>query len=206
MHDPTKGDGEGIPLIQQFARAYMDLGYFPFALPVDAKNPPRERYTGRRAHRPTDAEILADIAQIPMRANLGISVPVGVVLLDVDTYAAKTGGTKLCELEAELGALPKTWHSTRRGPQASDGPTRSAIYAYQLPAHAIPDSEDPPSIADIGGCIEVVHYGNRYLVVAPSVVDGMAYQWFDPNGSPCTLPGYVDELPVLTNAWTEHLL
>lgn len=192
--------------VRRIARMYFDLGFFPFQLPVGQKRPPLPRYTGRKSLRPIDDEILADIARIPAAANLGISLPVGTVAVDVDTYGTKTGGSTLVAYESDLGPLPRTWHSTRRGPQPLDGPERTGVYFFQLPEWAVPNPEDPPTIPDIGGDIEVAHYGSKYVTVAPSTVDDQAYRWYGPDGKPTELPPSVTELPILSDAWTKALL
>lgn len=190
---------------QVAARALFDAGYFPFALPANEKTPPRRNYTGWR-QRPSDEQILEHIAQIPPDANVGASLPVGTVGLDVDTYAGKAGGSRIVELEKTLGPLPPTTYSTRRGPQPIRGDQRSAIYLFQLPAHVVPNPSEPPRLHDVGDSVETVYFGLRYLAVAPSSVDGMHYSWYLPDGTPTSTPPLVTDLPVLPDLWAEYLL
>lgn len=191
---------------QEAARALFEAGFFPFRLPANEKKPPQVGYTGRKTVRPPDEQILADIAQIPADANIGASLPVGVIGIDIDTYDGKAGGSHITALEQFLGPLPPTYFSTRRGPQNPTGPTRSGQYLYQAPNWAIPEPSEPPRFRDIPPAVEIIHYGHRYMATAPSTVDGLTYQWYRPDGEAVSGPPDVTLLPVLPDAWTEHLL
>ncbi|OZD57582.1 hypothetical protein CH263_25670 [Rhodococcus sp. 06-1059B-a] len=195
--------------VQQAAKRLFDCGFFPFRLPPGEKKPPLPNYTGWK-ERPSDEQILRDIAETGAHCNLGISLPPGVVAIDIDSYddegaKPKTGGATITDLETELGPLPATTYSTRRGPQAITGPTRSAIYLYQLPQWAVPDPDAPPKLHDVGPDVETIHYGFRYMAAGPSVKDGMRYRWYAPSGIE-SVPPLVTTLPVLSDSWVDHLL
>jgi hypothetical protein len=158
---------------------------------------------------------------------IALSVPLGVIGLDIDTYITgesdddtdKRGGTELTRLENELGILPPTWMSTRRGPQMSFGETRTGIYLFQLPAWAVQaDGEELVKFlsAPAPG-IETIQYHERIAVCYPTVLDDMPYRWYgptdrldmyenDPNVVPWhEMPVSPNELPVLPIEWTQYL-
>ncbi|UGT63948.1 bifunctional DNA primase/polymerase [Nocardia asteroides] len=211
-HQPTGNPAEaaGGNDVQRAAREYFERGYWPIPLVGESgdgsrspKSPAIAGYHGYR--RPDDAEVLAMIETIRLGSALGISLPVGVVGIDVDTYGEKQGGTTLCALEAELGPLPPTWHSTRRGPQPPTGTARSAIYLFQLPPEAFASSDYPKLRSTLGDNIEVVQYHERVIACAPTVLEGMAYRWYGLDGAPAELPPDVGDLPVLPVAWWDRL-
>jgi len=204
------------PNIQLIATQALKTGWLDFGLPAGEKSPPPTGWTGYRSPRSKD-EIDRHIDGLVDGQNLGTRVRYGVVGIDIDSYekggVTKAGGRFITAREATLGvALPATWHSTRRGPQAPTGPTRSAIYFYRLPQwlldqcqrkNTLPRLKDEPFPG-----VETVQWHGRYAVVYPSIVDGMTYAWYRPDGTtePGLLPPHYSTLPVLPDAWVRLLL
>ena len=197
------------PNSRETAECLHNLGYFPFPLVPGTKRPAVRGFFGHS--RPDNATITTAIAAIGERTPLAISLPLGVIGLDVDSYASgdghKTGGTALCALESQLGPLPDTWLSTRRGPQPKTGPARTGIYLFQLPAWMVTaDTEGLVKLVSAAAPgIELIQYHERFLVCAPTVLDAMTYRWYHPTAGDSPLPPPVEELPVLPAAWAQHL-
>src|SRR5690606_24446825 len=104
--------------------------------------------------------------------NIALRLPPVVIGLDVDHYEDKHGADTLATLEAQLGALPRTWISTSR----TDGV--SGIRLYRVPAGV----EGWPTQA--GPDIEIVRYAHRYMMVWPAVHPlGGIYRWYKPDGT-----------------------
>ena len=122
--------------------------------------------------------------------NIALRLPRHLIGIDVDEYGDKRGGERLAELEATWGKLPPTWTSTSR-----DGV--SGIRLFRVP-------EGLKWPGDLGEGIEVIHTGNRYMVVAPSLhPEGRPYRWSTPQGA-TVLPGVVpgtDDPSDLPDPW-----
>lgn len=208
---------------RETARRLWDLGWWPLTVKTDTKAPAVRGHSGHS--RPSTGEMEAWLDTVADGAALAVSMPIGVVGLDVDTYAApdgsgaaKRGGAELQRLESELGPLPETWMSTRRGPQPSTGPERTGIYFFQLPAWAVQsDSEELVKLqsAPAPG-IETVQYHERIAVCCPTVLDGMPYRWYGPRDRTDlwdvvdgarwrALPPRPEDLPVLPLTWVQAL-
>lgn len=161
-----------------------------FPLPAGEKFPPP---SGRTGHAGTDATAgdLADWDRNLPSGNIGVRLRADVVSIDVDHYGDKVGGDTIAELESTLGPLPATWISTRRDPAV----TGQHLYRYS----------GGPLATSPGPDIDIVQRTHRYMVAAPSVVDGATYQWYAPDGTPADRPPRHEELPMLPPAWEEHL-
>lgn len=197
--------------IQRVAAEYRARGYWPVPVRDGVKSPKLRGYIGY--HRKPDTEVLEDLKRLQDGDALGISLPVGVIAIDVDTYTKhgadgtvteKAGGTELVRLEDELGPLPAGVYSTRRGRQPLEGPERSAQYFFQLPPEAFYGSRYPKLSSVLAPNIEVIQYHERFAMAAPTILDGMAYQFYDADGTERDMIPAVEELPVLPIAWFER--
>ena len=191
------------------ARALWRLGYFPLVIRPDSKAPAVRGFSGHS--RPDHKRMEGYIETVRSSDPIAISLPLGVVGIDVDTYGDKPGGATLSALESELGALPDTWVTTRRGAPTSAGDTRTGIYLYQLPSWAVQaDGEQLVKLASsFGPGIETVQYHERIAVCSPTVLDDMPYRWWAPSErsdgdrapNSSSLPAAAVDLPLLPDTW-----
>lgn len=190
-----------------FADGYLEYqrtgwqGTLP--LPKLEKNDPPRGYTGIKYIEvwPTESDLHMWSHQ--SSSNLGLRLPNDVIGIDVDQYIKKgrpkTGHDRLVKLEQDLGQLPATWRSTRRGYANPSG-----IRFFRVPA-----DKAWPGVVDID--VEVIQHRHRYAVVWPSVVpdtetgEVMQYQWITPEGEVAIRPPAPSELPELPEAWVRHL-
>ena len=172
--------------------AYANAGWpVPFPIPAGKKHPPAVGRTGAEGVPPTPEEAATYAEQQP-NDNLGLQIPQDVVVIDVDQYNGKTGAETLAALESELGELPATWRSTRRG---EDDPGGQRWYRL----------EHPTRFAGVAGPgIEILQHHHRYSVLPLSVVDGQMYSWYGPQGGVVPIPR-PEDLPLLPQAWASYL-
>ena len=168
--------------------SYYQLGWNGILpLPVGQKSPPPEGFTGWTGDWPSYADLYAWAEERP-GANVGLRMPEHVIGIDVDNYSTKTGGTTLAAKEAEWGTLPPTWRSTSR----DDGV--SGIRFYSIPT-GLEWVTGLPSI-------ELIHFGHRYAVVAPSIhPEGRPYRWIDPDGTTSLVNPSAHDMPPLPASW-----
>lgn len=173
---------------------------------------------------PEPAVVVEEIARMGPESNIAIRPPVGIIGLDVDTYPIdgglpKRGHDHLIKFTEQLGQLDPTWHSSRR-PQ--DPAIANATFWYRLPTAVLnrfatrgsyPNLYDKlgRNVMDVGvgvADIEVIDFIHRYLIVAPSIADGLAYQWYRPDNTtePGLLPPDFACLPVLPRRWVYALV
>lgn len=170
------------------AEVYRSAGWAAvLPMPPGSKWPPPDGFTGRAGVDPTDEQIAEWMAS-RRGANVAIRMPDGVVGIDVDHYDAKRGGDTLEELERERGPLPPTWTSSSRGAWPS------AIRWFR-----IPEGVELPGV--LGPSIEAIQRHHRYAIVAPSIVEGRRYRWYQPDGTIADRPPTPEELPWLPEAW-----
>ena len=177
------------------AHLYRAAGWnspIPLGFAPGRKAPPPTGYTGWAALTPSGADVQA-WTETHGGHNIGLHLPQGVYVLDVDQYKDKTGADNL----AQLGALPATWTSTAR-------PGMSRHYFYRASPgegrmwkdHPVPHTES-------------LHSGHRYSVVWPSVNPDAAaapYLWYRPDGTVCP-PQYFPspmDLTELPAEWIER--
>lgn len=170
---------------------YIENGWFPLPLPSGEKQPPPLKSTGNVPEL-SDAQMQAIWESAPENCNVGLRLRDDVIAIDVDHYDTKAGADTLSELTDELGPLPKTWSTTRRG---ADSESRK--YFFLVPGGC---KWEPSAGADI----DVIQSTHRYVIVFPSVVGGEREQWYAPNGKPCEIPN-ADDLPDLPEAWVAFL-
>jgi len=178
---------------EQAAMTYLRRGWAPLPLPARSKKSPPTGWTGYDAPYPSGADVSEWSLNGEASHNLALRMPPVVLGIDVDAYGSKPGAETLREAEARLGPLPATWVSTSR-----DG--LSGIRLYQVPAGRV--------WADVvGPGVEVIHYGHRYIVAAPSIHPdtGAVYRWDAPDGSRGVPGPIVDDLPPLPDAWVAEL-
>ena len=174
------------------ADRYLAAGW-PGVLPLphQAKHSPPKGYTGGDGADPT----ITDIGQWKRSrsaGNIALRMSPTIVGIDVDAYGTKPGGATLAELENQLGPLPRTWTSTSR----TDG--TSGIRFYRL--------NGPTKLIGALPGIEIIQRHHRYAVVAPSIhPEGREYRWISPDGEIGDQIPHVDDLPMLPQAWQDHL-
>lgn len=182
---------------------YLDAGWRPLPLPSGKKHAPPSDWTGgSKAHSgetPDRAQIARWAAEYP-QGNLAVSPSKTVLGIDVDAYGDKAGARTLAEAEEQWGALPATWISTSRAPDA-DG-VLSGIRWFTIP----PDLAWPGQLPQ-GGGIELIRWDHRYGIVAPSIhPEGREYLWVTPEGEAVTdeFPA-PEDLPALPDRWVDGL-
>jgi AAA domain-containing protein/bifunctional DNA primase/polymerase-like protein len=207
-HGPDQGDdwlmGDDAPPARpkgpysRGVKTYADLGWTGM-IPISSKTKvaAREGLHGREGKQ-TRPETYSGTKAIKVygKCDLGWRVPLGIVGLDVDQYDGKTGADSLAELEARLGALPKTWTSTSRGMDSI-----SRIHFFKIP-------EDAGELKPFAGRdIDVIQHHHRYAVVWPSVhaKTEAEYRWYRPSGELHSTAPQPDAFAVLPDAWLEHL-
>lgn len=171
----------------------LDNGKAYLPIPEGQKFPPPPGTTGNRPMATND-EIRALWVGVSGSSNLAWWLPDNVIVPDVDHgYNGKTGADTLKALEEDLGELPPTWSTTRRG---ADSKSRKMFYIVP---------EGFKWHAKAGKDIDIIQRSHRYVIVAPSVVDGLAEQWYRPDGTPSDRAPLIEELAALPEKWIEHL-
>lgn len=181
----------------QYRRAGW-VGVIPVGYGPRKKNPPIKGYTGWAGADPSGADVQAWVDGKEGAWNIGLHLPPGIVVPDVDAYNG--GEESLQRLAAAVGyGLPATWSSTARGEHS---PSRHRFYRATLPEGRV--WRDHPG-GDKSG-IDALHVGHRYAVVWPSIhPGGDPYHWYDPDGEPyedVPEPGW---MTTLDPAWVEIL-
>jgi hypothetical protein len=175
------------------------VGVIPVGYGRRRKNPPVRGYTGWAGLDPSAADVQAWMHGPEGDWNIGLHLPHGIVVPDVDAYNG--GDAALARLTAEVGhALPPTWTSTARG-QAD--PSRHRFYRAVLPEGRV--WHDHPGGRRSG--IDALHIGHRYAVVWPSVHPalGELYHWYDPEGDLWEDVVESEDFAELDPAWVEIL-
>ena len=173
-------------------------GVIPVGYGPRRKNPPIKGYTGWAGADPSGADIHTWTEGAEGSWNIGLHLPVGIIVPDVDAY---NGGDKtLDRLVHTVGEpLPPTWSSTSKGEHS---PSRHRFYQATLPAGRV--WLDHPG-GDKSG-IDALHIGHRYAVVWPSIhPSGDGYFWYDPDGELWEDVPKPSELTQLGAAWIEVL-
>lgn len=185
------------------AQLYRDAGWLG-VLPLR----PREKvphlagFTGYEGAWPTNEQITGWIGGQPADANLMLRVNYGVVGIDVDAYAGKTGGLTLKEAETRWGSLPPTYCSSSRGEDDVSG-----IRIYRGPEGVLYKGGIKFDECGIGD-IEIVQTHHRHITAWPSIhPNGSRYRWYSPDGvllPEGQVPG-VRDLAELPPKWVEEL-
>lgn len=148
------------------AMVYLTRGVGgPLPIPAGQKYPPPTGWTGYDAPWPGGPDVTEWASNGKGIGNVCLRLVETVIGIDVDAYGSKPGLETLREAEARLGPLPDTYVSTSR-------PLPSGIRFYRVPPGRV--------WADVvGPGVEIIHYGHRYAVVAPSVHPdtGDRYAW-----------------------------
>lgn len=161
-------------------------------LPTRQKKHPPKGYTGHYGAWPSWPDVYAWTEDQP-NANLALRLPENVAGIDVDDYDDKPGAASLAAREAQWGTLPPTVMSTSREAGAS------GIRLYRIPLGLQWPGE-------VGKGIEVIHYGHRYVVAAPSIhPEGRVYHWRTTEGEILDTIPSIDDLPELPDAWVTGL-
>lgn len=109
-------------------------------------------------------------------ANVGIAVPAGLVVLDVDTK--HDGPAVLAAFEIEHEKLPDTLRAIT--------PSGGSHYWFKLP----PGASIPNAVAFAPG-LDVRAPGKGYVVAAPSTIDGKPYRWENWGTPPAHIPDWL---------------
>lgn len=171
------------------AHAYLAAGWAPLPLPLGAKCPPPEGWTGADGARPSYADVQTWLDEDPDR-NIAVRLPPTVVGVDVDAYDGKPGAETWRLLnDTEAGPFPATF---RVGSRLRVDST-SGIRLYRLP-----DGVDQADLWGAHGGVDLLRFGHRYAVAPPSVhPSGSVYAVLDDRtGELVDLPA-VDDLPEL---------
>jgi hypothetical protein len=170
-----------------------DLGS-PLPIPFGQKSWPPAGYTGADRAIPDDEKVQGWV-DTKGGENVALAVQRNVVGVDVDAHDGKLGMDTLIELEKLHGRLPPTWSVTSR----TNG---SRLAFYRLPEGVTSDGW----ANQYGPGIDVIRYGHRYAMVAPSVhPSGEAYRWLGPDGTdaPAGVIPECDDLAELPMPWVE---
>lgn len=176
------------------SKEYQEQGWSTsFPLPEGKKSKPPVGVTGNVSQEQGASTAEQAWSQSGDTANLGLRLPSTVIALDVDHYGDKTGNDTLEALEQELGPLPATWRSTKRG---AGNPSGQRFFK-------VPEGFKWADKA--GESIDIVQMTHRYSVVWPSIVDEEQYRWIDPQSNLSSSVPPLAELPELPKEWIDHL-
>ncbi|WP_291313714.1 bifunctional DNA primase/polymerase [Corynebacterium sp. UBA2622] len=179
-----------ITTLEDWVDSYFECGWAPFPLPAGKKFPPAGEVTGRNRK---DNDFLKELWKNPVdNANVGLRIPDGVIGLDIDNYANKSGAKTRESLEIEYGALPPTFYNTRHGARS-----KSRHLFFQVPKGV--------EFKQLGGGIDILQPHHRYAVAAPSTFNGDAYKWYDTQDEEMSTPPKVADLPALPDRWVDFL-
>lgn len=183
--------------IRPFVAEYNRKGWeVVIPLPQGAKYPPVPGLTGNVPDVKNE-EVHAVWGCVSDDSNVGLRMQVSgdyeVLSIDVDQYDNKQGKDNLVELMEELGDLNlnEVPRSTRRGVDSD-----SAQYFFRVP-------KGFKWHAKACAAVDIVQKSHRFSAVWPSRVDGMQYQWYigdNETGIP-----HVNDLPILSKKWEDHL-
>ena len=183
------------------ADAYRQLGW-PGVLPLPAgrKWPPPTGYTGDGGKDPSGADI-EEWKHAHPDGNLCLRLPDGVIGIDVDAYAPKTGARTLAEAEKRWGPLPHTYRTTSR----TDGVSGIRLFRVPTGTRLCGDIKFPDHNT---GDVETVQRHHRYALAWPSThPNGNPYLWINEHdGSIMHRPPAVDDLSYLPQAWLDGLI
>lgn len=141
----------------QHARAWAANGYAPLAIRPNAKVPMQSGWQTRSVD-----EVTAALEATP-GANLGVAIPRGFVVLDID--ARHNGFDSLANLETQYAPLPATLSQSTPG-----GEHRF----FRLPAGVALGN----SVERLGAGLDTRGEGG-YIVTEPSMRDGKTYSLID---------------------------
>ncbi len=183
---PTTDDARRAAALDAFR-----AGWVPLPLPAGRKASPPEGWTGRAGRAMTT---LAEVEAFDWSGNMALRL-VGVLGIDVDVEGADD---ILDSAQEKLGPLPPTWSTSRRGVDSS-----RRIHLFRVPVDL--DFSEARLRTLVGrDQLDLIQHKHRYILAAPSVVDGMAYGWRGPHGADSSLP-VKTSIPWMPDAWVEAL-
>jgi putative DNA primase/helicase len=191
-------DYDGSTPFRQAAGALWRAGWAN-PLPIgNGKSLPPAGYTGYDGRSVSWPDLQAWLEDDSTPPNVGIRLQQTVVGIDVDAYDDKRGAVTIRAAEETLGDLPPTYTSTSRG---TDQPSR--IHFYKVPVGTSLKGAERRFVEAFGADVEIIHFGHRYAVVAPSVHPrtGATYCWYDKNGDPLKDVPPMDAIPDLPQPW-----
>lgn len=180
------------------ALALAEAGYGPLPLPHASKKSPPAGWTGATANLLGYADWLEYVTQHPTWDNLGVRIPAGVVVLDVDDYDGKSGKATW-QLLNEGDPFPLTVVTSAR----LDTHPESGHRWYRLP-----DGYDQAGCWGAHDGVETLRLGHRYSMAPGSLhPSGATYQAVDRRTGEVLdrLPA-VGDLPVLSPAQAARLM
>lgn len=186
--------------VARAVEAYRDKGYArPIPLPYGEKKIRLKGVTGYAD--PAHARLKAAESLTDHSGNVALVMDSGtedfdLTAVDVDDYDERNGYANLMQLCSDLGVQwEESLRTSRRG--AED---RSGKRLFRVP---------PGLKFARAACkgVDIIQLTHRYAVVAPSVVDGMAEQWFSAEGEVLALEDLprVEDLPWLNEKLVSHL-
>ncbi len=176
-----------------YAERYSAAGWRGvLPLPARKKKSPPDDFTGDSGFYPTPNQV-REWVRGRGDGNIGLRMNEDVIGIDVDAYGGKPGAETLADLVERLGPLPATWTSTSR----DDGVSGIRFYRISHPTRLV---------GSLPG-IEFIQRHHRYAVAAPSIHPdtGGTYRWISPDGEVGDFVPDVADLPLLPDAWLEHL-
>ncbi|MET0415984.1 MAG: bifunctional DNA primase/polymerase [Actinoplanes sp.] len=177
---------------------YYAAGWQP--LPMASKVPAVSGHHGREAGPVGWTEMVK--AWVPKMGGLGVAVRlISEIGIDVDAHDGQAGAETFMKVVEALGPLPPTYSSTSRGPYQS-----SRIHFYRIPWDLDVSQAETKIRKAFGPNIDIIHRGNRYAVVAPTVHPrtGEIYRWYGPDGQEAPMPRRSD-LAMLPETWQEFM-
>ncbi|MEE1295685.1 MAG: bifunctional DNA primase/polymerase [Bifidobacterium sp.] len=182
----------------QAAPLYRAAGWAQvFPLPEGRKQPPPKGATGG-SQQPVTEQQMAAWADMNPDGNTGISMPDGILVIDIDSADGHNrkadGWAGIQQLAEDLGDLPPTWTSTAHGP---DHPYAHRFYQV------------PKGVKWKGGAVEgvdLLRHAHRYAVVWPSIhPTGEQYRWYRPDGQEADHIPTPGDLTPLPDTWVQFL-
>jgi len=167
--------------LQAAIQLATDRGFAVFPLWPNSKSPATPNGCTEAT---SDPEKIRELWQGRKGFNLGVEAKrSGLVLIDVDTKKGRDGFTALAALTKRHGKLPKTLRVLT---------TTGGLHIY----FRKPDGVELHNLIDdpmLGDGLEM-RCDNQYLVAPPSVLDGKAYEWLDPNAQIARCPQWLIDL------------
>lgn len=164
------------------------------------KFPPEKGTTGNVE--PERARELAEKTLIDHRGNVALVMDSGtdaydIIAVDMDVYDEKDGYAEWLKLCDRLGVeFVESLRTSRRGVESKSGKRlyRTRAKGARLSSNPVPG-------------VEICQYHHRYVVCAPSVVEGKAEQWISAEGVPLAVEDIpcAGDLPFLPEALEAHL-
>jgi hypothetical protein len=169
------------PSVLEWAGRYAQCALRPMAVRANGKTPLAH---GWQSATLDDTRTL--VAANP-GANLGIAVPAGFVVLDVDVKGSADGRATLAAFELEHEPLPPTLRAAT--------PSGGMHLWFRVPAGV-----DVPNAVGFAHGLDTRAGGKGYVLAAPSVIDGRPYRWENWGAEIAPLPDWLQRAIVAGRA------